>query len=180
MEPETNLAELDKLIRLFYPIVTDLGDFSTVSADQIPEPQRSLLSHNFHMTVTLEKFHSSPVKVVVLQETEQDDAYSREICLHRTSDDSLVQYGIVRLNFNHLNDAVQQEIRSHSKPLGRILIEHDVHRRVQLSSLYEIQPANRLADMSGDSGNGSKLYGRTAIIFCNDEPAIELLEIVTL
>lgn len=193
MEPETNLVELDKLIRLFYPIVTDLGEFQTVSADQIPEPQRSLLSHNFHMTVTLEKFHSSPVRVAVLQETEQNDAYSREICLHRTSDDSLVQYGIVRLNFKHLSEAVQQEIRNHSKPLGRILIEYDVHRRVQLLSLYEIKPANKLAEMQTRlAANGSdsavsvdndpelKLYGRTAVIYCNDEPAIELLEIVTL
>lgn len=174
MDSETNLAELDKLVQLFHKDVSSLGTFRSVEASQIPEPQRSLLNHNFHMTVTLEKFHSSPVDVRVLSEQSSGDAYCREICLDRTSDNQLVQYGIVRLNFKHLTSEVQSEIRSKSTPLGRVLIEHDVHRRVQLLCLYELAPSEGALSAK----DGKKLYGRTAVIYCNDEPAIELLEIV--
>lgn len=177
MEPETNIVELDKLVGLFYDHVGQLGEFTRVAAADVPEPQRSLLNHDLHMTVTAEKFHSSPVDVVVLQEKIQPESYSREICLKRQSDGETVQYGIVRLNFRHLDSDVQSEIQQRKKPLGRILIDHNVLRRVKLLSLFEIKPASKLASEL-QLNSGGTCYGRTAIIFCNDELAIELLEIV--
>ena len=167
---------MDKLVGLFYADIAELGNFQALAADAIPEPARSLLNHEMHMTVTVEKFHSSSVAVGVFQERKSRKSYCREICLRREADDKIVQYGIVRLNFNHLDEQVQIEIESQSKPLGRILIEHDVLRRVQLLGLYGIQPSERLQSMVGS--DSKKFYGRTAIIYCNDEPAIELLEIV--
>lgn len=177
MNSETNLVELDKLIGLFYGETQELGRFRSLPADQIPEPARSLLNHEMHMTVTVEKFHSSAVEVEVFREQKLEQSYSREICLKRVSDDAIVQYGIVRLNFQHLNEEVQREIEGQGKPLGRILIDHDVLRRVQLLSLYEIAPSQELNSKIG--ANEDTLYGRTAIIYCNDEPAIELLEVVS-
>ena len=129
------------------------------------------------MTVTVEKFHSSPVVLKVLQEETRDDAYIREIQLVRQSDGQLVQYGIVRLNFRHLQADVQREIRNKSQPLGRILIEHDVLRRVELLALYRIEPSDRLTELMNLDAPET-CFGRTAIIYCNDQPAIELLEIV--
>lgn len=170
-------VELDKLVGLFHADSTALGDFSPVAAGEIPEPQRSLLDHDKHMTVTVEKFHSSAVDVVVRQERFDSNSYAREICLVRQSDGRIVQYGIVRLDFNHLAADVQSEIRSRNKPLGRILIEHDVLRRVQLLNLYRVRPSVKLAE-SLQFVDRETCYGRTAIIFCNNEPAIELLEIV--
>jgi chorismate-pyruvate lyase len=172
-----NLAELDALVGLFYSQTSELGKFESVDEDRLPEPQRSLLSHDFHMTVTVEKFHSSPVVLKVLQEETRDDAYIREIQLVRQSDGQLVQYGIVRLNFRHLQADVQREIRNKSQPLGRILIEHDVLRRVELLSLYRIEPSDRLTELMNLDAPET-CFGRTAIIYCNDQPAIELLEIV--
>lgn len=177
MNPNTNLVELDKLIGLFYAETAELGRFRSLPAEQVSEPSRSLLAHEMHMTVTVEKFHSSAVQVDVIQEQKLEQSYSREICLKRVSDGVIVQYGIVRLNFQHLDDEVQREIEGKGKPLGRILIDHDVLRRVQLLSLYAVTPAQQLKSKIG--ANEDTLYGRTAIIYCNNEPAIELLEIVT-
>ena len=171
MNSELNLAELDKLVGLFYPGTAELGQFQAVPHDSIPEPQRSLLHHEMHMTATVEKFHSSPVSVEVLRQSRQGHAYCREICLRRNSDNRIVQYGIVRLNFRHLAEDVQSEIEGQGKPLGRILIEHDVLRRVKLLSLYEIKPSELLKSKTGCPSD--RLFGRTAIIYCNDEPAIE-------
>ena len=88
-----------------------------------------------------------------------------------------MQYGIVRLNFGYLEQAVRNEIETEEIPLGRILIQHNVMRQVKLLSLYEIQPGQAMLGVLGIEPQRS-VYGRTAMIFCDDQPAIELLEIV--
>ncbi len=175
---ESAKVELDSLVGIFFQDPSSLGGFTEVTAEQIPEPFQALLNHDAHMTVTVEKYHSSQVDVKVLQTEQTGTAYAREILLSRQTDQQVVQYGIVRLNFEHLGKQVQQEIESQQVPLGRILIDHDVMRQVKLISLYEVKPGPALAkalriDMA------APCFGRTAMIFCDDQPAIELLEIVT-
>lgn len=173
------LVELQSLIGVFFGDVDKLGEFRAVSADEISEPQRSLLNHDMHMTVTVEKFHSSLVDVEVLDKNRDKNFYTREILLRRQSDKAVVQYGIVRLNFDFLDDNVVAEIEAQETPLGRILISHNVLRRVKLLSLYEIKAGQRLSEFLRLSDE-QKCYGRTALIFCDDNPAIELLEVVCL
>jgi chorismate-pyruvate lyase len=171
-------VELETLIGLFFSETSELGRFEETKADAMPEPFRSLLAHDFHMTVTVEKFHSSPVDVRVLHSRKDERLYSRKILLTRQSDDQVVQYGIVRLNFDVLEDQVVKEIESESTPLGRILINHNVLRRVKLLSLYSVECDQELADSLGVS-KGETVFGRTALIYLNEKPAIELLEIVS-
>lgn len=174
---ESANVELDSLIGLFYDDPTMLGDFVEIDSIRMPEPARSLLNHDHHMTVTVEKYHSSPVSVDVLRQRRDEDCYSREILLRRETDGEAVQYGIVRLDLNCLNPAVRDEILRHEKPLGRVLIEHDVLRRVKSKSMYQISAGPALSQLL-QVAPGSTLYGRTAIIFTDLNPAIELLEIV--
>lgn len=178
MEESSNLlVELQSLIGVFFREVGQLAAFRAVAAEDIPEPQRSLLNHDMHMTVTVEKFHSSKVDVEVLEQKRDKNFYSREILLRRQTDKAVVQYGIVRLNFDFLSKEVVSEIEAQETPLGRILIRHDVMRRVKLLSLYEINPQPRLAELLGLASD-QLCYGRTALIYCDDKPAIELLEVV--
>lgn len=171
-------VELETLIGLFFDDATQLGQFREVNAEKMPQPQQSLLAHEFHMTVTVEKFHSSSVDVKVLASRKDEHRYLRKILLTRQSDDRVVQYGIVRLNFDVLDPQVVDEIESEATPLGRILINHNILRRVKLLSLYEIVCGDELAKYL-DVDAASKVYGRTALIYLNEKPAIELLEIVT-
>ena len=181
--PDSAQFELKDLTGLFFTDQSDLGEFTKVRGGDVIQPQRSLLDHDFHMTVTLEKFHSSAVDVDVLQTCVDGSRYARKILLTRQSDDQVVQFGIVRLNFDLIKPEVVSEIRAHETPLGRILINHDVMRRVKLLTLYEIGCGDELAEAFGAGGAGKKLgdkvYGRTALIYLDDSPAIELLEIVT-
>ena len=170
-------GELDSLVKVFYDDLDDLGRFTVLTADSLPEPQRSLLNHEHHMTVTLEKFHSSMVVVDVLRAKQLEGEYVREILLRRRTDHQVVQYGIVRLNFGLLGDEIQSEIEGQQVPLGRILIKHDVMRRVQLLSLFCVENGAALAAALA-MGQGETCFGRTALIHCNNQPAVELLEIV--
>ena len=54
------------------------------------------------MTVTVEQFHRTPVNVKVLEMRHDGRFYSRRILLTRQTDNRVVQFGIVRLNFEYL------------------------------------------------------------------------------
>jgi hypothetical protein len=89
----------------------------------------------------------------------------------------VVQLGIVRLHVGFLDPPVRDEIFAEQVPLGRILISHNVLRTVELCGLYRVECGDDLADIFG-AAPGVPTYGRTALIHCNGEPAVELLEIV--
>lgn len=105
------------------------------------------------------------------------ELYSREIVLVAQKSRKVVQYGIVRLRCDLLQPAVWQEIRAGQTPLGRVLIHHNVFRQVELIALWKVTAGPALAKQLG-MPQGAITYGRTARIFCDGEPAIELLEIV--
>jgi hypothetical protein len=93
------------------------------------------------------------------------------------SDRKTVLFGIPRLNLRLVDDDVRQEILSENKPLGRVLIDHNVLREVQLASLYRVTPGADLVKLLG-MPEPLATYGRTAFIYCDGYPAVELLEIV--
>ena len=175
--PSHSSPDLETLIGLFYQNPGDLGDFQEVTAGQLPDVERSLLAHDHHMTVTVESFYSSLVDVDVISTDVSDEHYARKILLRRQSDSQVVQFGIVRLDVRFLEQPVRDEIVSQQTPLGRILIEHDVLREVQLVSLWKIRAGTDLAGFL-DTPPQAEVFGRTALIYCNGEPVVELLEII--
>jgi chorismate-pyruvate lyase len=172
------MVELSALIKLFYADASALGRFTQVSAAEMPQPYRQLLAHQHHMTVTVEAHHRSPVDVRVCERKTDGNYYSRKILLARQSDGRVVQFGIMRVNFAYLSLEVRREIESELIPLGRVLINHNVLREIELESLWKVEPGPDLCQLF-DISLGQVTYGRTALIHCNGEPGVELLEIVT-
>jgi len=170
--------DLQTLVDIFYASIEGLGTFEEIRSDAVPDVYRRLLDHNEHMTVTVEAHHQSPVEVAVLQSHSTDSHYARKILLTRQSDGKVVQFGIVRLNLDYLGPQVRQEIENQQIPLGRILIQHNVLRKVKLLSLWKITPGDDLQEMFGLEA-AKTCYGRTALIYCNGVIAVELLEVVT-
>jgi len=155
---------------------SQLGEFRSVA--KVPEPYDGLLHHHAHMTVTVESHYKEKVNVVVHRCHRTEAWYSREITLVTQDTGRIVQYGIVRLDTRTLDDKVWKQIESQTTPLGRVLIENDVLREVQLCGLWEVQPGSSLAELM-QFETGKQVYGRTALIYCDKAPAIELLEIVS-
>jgi len=172
------MPALDHLAGLFYADLTELGAFEEVLVEAMPEPYCRLLAHHEHMTVSVERHHGSPVDVEVVAAKRSGDYYSRKIILHRQSDRRVVLFGIPRLNLRLVDDDVRREILSEVKPLGRVLIEHNGLREVQLASLYRVTPGPELCQFFGLQ-EPRTTYGRTAFIYCDGYPAVELLEIVS-
>lgn len=169
--------DLRVLVDLFYPAWSELGEFTEVEPREAPEPYRRLLAHHEHMTVTVEAEWGAAVDVAVLAVHSTATHYARKIILTRRGDGRVVLFGLVRLNVSFLGVDVRREIESQQTPLGRILIQHNVLRTVRLLSLWRVTPGPDLRRAFGDESLGV-CYGRTALIYCNDVPAVELLEIV--
>ncbi|KAA1259415.1 hypothetical protein LF1_19470 [Rubripirellula obstinata] len=153
-----------------------LGTFDRVS--DVPAPYDGLLNHHHHMTVTVEAFHKEKVNVSVHRHHINGRHYTREITLVTELSKRFVQYGIVRIDMSALADPVWKQIESGEIPLGRVLIENEVLRDVEMQQLWKIQAGPCLAEKL-HSVIGETFYGRTAMIHCDGNPAIELLEIVS-
>lgn len=176
--PTESLVNLYELIDEFYqdPIGhAELGGF--IKQASIPQPYSNLLDHRAHMTVTVEAHAGESVDVQVHANHQRDKWYAREITLVTQQTQRVVQYGIVRLDITKLAPIVWQQIESQDIPLGRVLIQHNVLREVELCGLWQVTAGPSLA-LKMNQPEGTILYGRTALIHCDRMPAIELLEIV--
>ncbi len=165
---------IEDLSRLFGD---DASSAEVVTAEAMPEPYRHLLVHPHHMTVTVEEFYGGPVDVRVLERRHDGDSYARKILLAVAATGRIVQFGIVRIRLNLCSEPVRQTILAEKTPLGRILIEHDVLRRIEPITFLKIHTNQQLTEQLQLSAP-TDAWGRLAIIYCDGQPAIELLEIL--
>ncbi len=171
------IPDLQRLVTLFCPTVESVGHFEKTAAAEMPAVYQRLLDHHGHMTVTLESVHGCPVAVEVRERRMTRTHYERKSVLRKTDGGQIVQYCVVSLDCRHLSEPVREEIEDEQIPLGRTLIEHNVLRRVQMFALWKIATGPELTHVFGlDEPTGT--YGRTALIYCDGEPAVELLEII--
>ncbi len=170
---------LDELSRLTSLFPSELGLLEAVvhiPASATPEPYKQMLAHDHHMTVTMEKYHGCSVNVKVLDQKWDNDIYARKILLNRSDTGIPVQFGIVRFNFDYVTPEVKAEIIAEETPLGRVLINHNVLRHIDLGAILKIRAGAELAQLL-NMQPGGETYGRLATIFCNNRPAVDLLEI---
>ena len=170
--------DLQTLLALFPP--TDyVRAWEFVRGELVPEPYHQLLVHEHHMTVTVEAHHGSLVDVRILDRRHDRDAYARKILLALHTSGKIVQFGIVRIHLQYCSPPVRAAIIAGHTPLGRILIDHNVLRRIEPTAFLRITPGPAMMAWFGLS-EPTPTYGRLALIHCDNEPAIELLEIVAL
>lgn len=168
--------ELDSLIELLPNEKPLMLQAEHIPAALTPQPYRRMLVHDAHMTVTMEAYHNAPIEVKVLQENADGDHYCRQSVLMKTANGSVTQFGIVRFDFRYVTEAVRKEILAGAVPLGRVLIAHNILRHVDLGAVLRITIGPRLAEIFG-CDVGQVTYGRLATLFCNRQPAVDLLEI---
>jgi len=168
--------ELQKLTNLFSEDNSLIALAEHIPSSLTPEPYKKMLVHEQHMTVTMESYYHSPVEVQVLACQLDGDVYSRKILLRKQGTDQVVQFGIVRFDLSYVTPAVREEILSQKTPLGRILINHNVLRHIDLGAIVQITPGPELAGHLHCTTD-TLTYGRMATIFCNQKPAVDLLEI---
>ncbi len=169
-------GELDKLLRMFGDERRLLQSVEHLPAGLVPEPYRSLLAHDHHMTVAMETFHQAAMTVEVLARSRDGDLYQRKILLRRADIGSVVQFGLVRFDLRYVTQMVRDDLLAEKIPLGQVLINHNVLRHIDLGALLEVRCGEELAELFG-CPVGTRTFGRLATIFCDRKPAVDLLEI---
>jgi chorismate-pyruvate lyase len=168
--------DLRDLLRLFPP-TGDLPEYEYVPADEVPPPYHGLLVHPHHMTVTVESHHGDLVDVRILARRQDGDSYARKILLALQGCGRVVQFGIMRVRLRYTSPAVREEIVAGRTPLGRILIRHNVLRRIEPTAYVRVIPGTAMMGWFGLE-RPRPTYGRLAYIYCDGKPAVELLEVV--
>jgi len=166
-----------KVLLALFPPGDYVAGYEEIPPTDVPEPYRSLLIHEHHMTVTVEAHHGDLVDVIVLEDQLVGDSYARKILLALQESGRVVQFGLVRIHLQYCSAPVRREILEKKTPLGRILINHDVLRRIEPTAFLRIAPGPQMLRWFGLE-KADAVYGRLAIIHCDEQPAIELLEIV--
>ncbi|MFQ5494185.1 MAG: hypothetical protein ACE5EX_02290 [Phycisphaerae bacterium] len=149
-----------------------------IGADELPEPFDRLLVHEAHMTERLAAYHGRPVALRVLAECRRADVYRRKIVLTLAGTDRVVELGVVRIDLSAIPEAARDDILKGQRPLGAVLIDQAVLRRIQPRGYLRFRGADGLAGAFGVPVPHN-IFGRCGTIHCHDVPAIELLEIVT-
>ncbi|MDA0837642.1 MAG: hypothetical protein O3B01_03725 [Planctomycetota bacterium] len=152
--------------------------YEFVDGKDVPEPYRTLLVHEDHMTVTMEGFYHEKVELRVVDVSRKENLYARKILLTAGDTGKVIQFGIMRFNFDYCSDAVRDEILEGVTPLGYILIKHNLLRRIDVHHFLRMQPNDEVTSYFQIKDAGPT-YGRLATIFCNEKPAVELLEVAS-
>jgi len=160
-----------------FPEAGDRPEATVIPAEDVPQPYRRLLVHNHHMTVTVEDYHGGPVDVKVLACRRNEDEYARKILLALHEGGRIVQFGLVRIDLGVCPEPVRNEILEGQTPLGRILIEHDMLRRIEPTAFVKVKLSSKMAEWFGSTA-GAATYGRLGVIYTGDRPAVEVLEIL--
>ena len=167
---------LDDLYRLF-PDSDDRPAAAVVPAADVPPPYHRLLVHTHHMTVTVEEFFGGQVDVKVLACRRDGNEYARKILLALHEGGRIVQFGLVRIDLGACSEPVRDAIVEGKTPLGRVLIQHDMLRRIEPTAFLKVALAPRMAGWFGAAA-GATTYGRLGVIYTGDRPAVEVLEIL--
>jgi chorismate-pyruvate lyase len=148
-----------------------------VNGNQMPEPYKSLLVHQRHMTVTLEKYWQTLTELHVVDLWEHHPYYTRRIYLTTRDSQRPVEYGLVQLDFNACSEQIQQAIRARQIPLGRILKQNDVPTEINCRSYFKIIPSQANIE-AFDLNSDGPMYGRYADVEFDGKHAMILIEVM--
>ncbi len=181
-EPRLTLATanawLEEVLGQFPDDRIALDKLDVLSGDSVPGIYNELLVHTHHMTVTLEKRCGCPVFLEVIKTRHEGHDYARKLVLRAGEGGPVVLAGIMRFRLECVREEIRQAIVDASTPLGRILIENEVLRRIETVAFLRFPLQNTFGELLGGGAGEDFAYGRIAIIFCDDEPAVELLELI--
>ena len=167
-----NPPTMDELCRRFFAAVPRYERVETM-----PEPYGTLLMHTNHMTVTVENYFQQLVDVEVLATDLTGSDYTRKILLRTQGSRRVVQFGIVLIDLETLDDKVRREILAGDTPLGRVLIQNNVLTRVEPMEYVRVTADEGFAEWFAIDA-GTELYGRLGVIHAGERRAVEVLEVL--
>ena len=144
----------------------------------LPEPYRDVLAHAEHMTERLERRYRQEMQLEVLDVRDSKRGYARRLRMRAGSGGPIVLEGWMRVLLECLPVALRDGVRAGARPLGRMLIDAEVERRIDLLSF--VAPGETRADWASREDRPALVgtYGRIATIEIEGQKAVDLVEFV--
>jgi len=149
-----------------------------VLAATMPAPFAELLVHHDHMTARLREHHGQPVALRVLDEVHEDPLYRRKIVLMLEGTERVIEFGVVRIDFRFTPPDARAAILDQRVPLGDVLMRCASLRQIEPRWYVKLSTRCPIFAEFCDPALG-EVFGRVGTIYCNGDPAVELLEVVT-
>ncbi|MCC7293797.1 MAG: hypothetical protein IT449_17195 [Phycisphaerales bacterium] len=185
MHAGCNIVERSKAMAALLEVCAGFFDVQAVrrcvepmSADAVPADYRELLVHQDHMTTVLQRHCGEPVRLEVLDTRRDSNSYARKIALRPLTREDVVEVGVARIALDSVDEAVRTEILAGRKPLGEVLISHNVLRRVDARFFYRIASPSPILACFGRPAT-TQAFGRVGVIHCNGREGVQLLEVVS-
>jgi chorismate-pyruvate lyase len=172
-------AALMNLCRPFAP-AQFAPQYQVVAPSEMAPAASALLVHENHMTLQLQQHYGKLLDVHVLEEHRQADYYTRKVSLTLAATPRIVEWGIARMNLSRLPAPIQSEILSRQSPLGAILHRHQTRRRIVPRYYVRFSPDSAVLKLFGGDFPDQPLFGRLATIYVDEQPAVDLLEIIAI
>jgi hypothetical protein len=158
-----------------------------VSPAEMPRRFHGLLVNRRHMTATLAHHYAAPMRLAVLASRQRDNTYTRLIQLVPQGFSTPVEHALISVELNLLPAPTAREILQGERPVGDVLVRHAIHTRIAPRWFFEVNPRLPRLRLSTAApaaawtgiGDGHPCFGRVAHLFCDSEPAIRVLEIIS-
>ena len=132
----------------------------------VPQPYQNLLVHNGDMTSRLESFHSSPMKLRVLNVERTPDAYRREVLLCARDTGLPVEYGAIEIDLRAFDESLRSEVIEGRLPLGGLLNRAGFKYRSQPRGYLRVLPDLTLCRLFG--AEVAPFFGRSNLLLRDD------------
>lgn len=169
--------EAEPLLNTFEQDSCALGLKYPIAGQAIPQPYQDLLVHNGLMTATLERFYGARTILHVLEEARHGNRYARKILLALQGSNRIVEYAVMEVKQDNCVCGLWDAIIEAKKPLGRILIENHVKRRVQPQQFFQLMPGIEIM-AHYKMTRPTWVFGRITAHFWDGKLAAHVLEVL--
>jgi hypothetical protein len=152
---------------------------TSIAADRIPQPYRSLLVHQRDMTLTLEAHFGGRVVLRPLSTFLSGPWYYRRVLLAQEYSGRPVEMGAIRIKLAALPRKVQAEIRRNQVPLGRLLRDAGVNFTSMPREFFAVTPNPEMMGVFW-MREPRTLYGRRTEVLLDGRAIGDIVEVLPL
>ncbi|MCZ6673253.1 MAG: hypothetical protein O7C75_09980 [Verrucomicrobia bacterium] len=155
-----------------------LSSFELLPPEEMPQPQRELLTHSVDMTSTLADFHESALQVDLLQKKALKDVYIREVYLRTIYSEEIVEYGVIAIVLGSFEPEQRKVIEEAKEPLGGLLHQFKIEFKSAPICFFSLAEGAVTQNPVAGFGN-EKYYGRfNRLSKPNDQTLAWIMEIL--
>ena len=149
-----------------------------IDGEDIPQPQRDLLTHLSDMTTKLEAFHGERTRLRLLRSTTDGDIYQREVVLVLNTSGQPVEFGAIAIHLDCLPPPLRRDIVRAEVPLGSLLHQHQFAFRSQPKAFIRVE-ADEVISRALALDHPGHLYGRcNALLTRTGDVLADIVEIL--